>query len=168
MGLSSRHESHLAVGVVNISGTRSSEKRSERSISTSAGSAFFITLRDGSEQKITRIAKQIGQWADDNSPLLGAPGPVWTKDGKGVILADYDPAKASGGGIFLYGLDGHRRPSPTPPVRIMISILACRPMESFWPMPGTQAMVWPNSLSRRCRRRPVRTNSPQIRGRFRD
>lgn len=64
-------------------------------------------LRDGSEQRVTRIAKQIGQWADDNSPLLGAPGPVWTKDGKGLILADYDPAKASGE-IFLYGLDGHR------------------------------------------------------------
>lgn len=64
-------------------------------------------LRDGSEQKITRITKQIGQWADDNSPLLGAPGPVWTKDGKGLILADYDPPQAKGG-IFLFDLSGHR------------------------------------------------------------
>jgi Tol biopolymer transport system component len=64
-------------------------------------------LRDGSEQKITRITKQIGQWADDNSPLLGAPGPVWTKDGKRLILADHDPARASGG-IFLFDLSGHR------------------------------------------------------------
>lgn len=64
-------------------------------------------LRDGSEQKITRITKQIGQWADDNSPLLGAPGPVWTKDGMGLILADYNPARAAGG-IFLFDLFGHR------------------------------------------------------------
>lgn len=64
-------------------------------------------LRNGSEQKVTRIAKQIGQWADDSSPLLGAPGPVWTKDGKGLILADYDPARAAGG-IFLFDLSGHR------------------------------------------------------------
>ncbi len=64
-------------------------------------------LRDGSEQKITRITKQIGQWADDNSPLIGAPGPVWTRDGKGLIVTDYDPAKASGG-IFLFDLSGRR------------------------------------------------------------
>ena len=64
-------------------------------------------LRAGSEQKITRITKQIGQWADDNSPLIGAPGPVWTTDGNGLILTDYDPAQASGG-IFLFDLSGHR------------------------------------------------------------
>ena len=64
-------------------------------------------LRNGSEQKITEITKQIGQWADDNSPLIGAPGPVWTTDGKGLILADYDPARAAGG-IFLFDLSGHR------------------------------------------------------------
>jgi Tol biopolymer transport system component len=65
------------------------------------------SLRDGSEQKITRITKQIGQWAGDNSPLIGAPGPVWTKDGKGLILSDYDPAKGDGG-IFLFDLSGRR------------------------------------------------------------
>jgi Tol biopolymer transport system component len=66
-------------------------------------------LRDGSEISVTHVAKQIGQWADDNSPLLGAPGPVWTKDGKGLILADYDPARDSGG-IFLFDLMGRRTP----------------------------------------------------------
>ena len=64
-------------------------------------------LRDGSERTITQVTKQIGQWADDNSPLLGAPGPVWTVDGKGLILANYDPARAAGG-VFLFDLTGHR------------------------------------------------------------
>jgi Tol biopolymer transport system component len=64
-------------------------------------------IRDSSEQRITRITKQIGQWADDNSPLLGAPGPAWTSDGKSLIVADYDPVHATGG-IFLTDLSGHR------------------------------------------------------------
>ncbi len=65
------------------------------------------SMRDGSEQQVTRIVKQIGQWADDNSPLLGAPGPIWTSDSRGLIVADYDPVHASGG-IFLTNLTGHR------------------------------------------------------------
>lgn len=70
---------------------------------------YIVThsFADGSEQKITRIGKQVGQWAGDNSPLLGAQGPTWTTDGKGLILSDYDTATSSGG-IFQLDMDGRR------------------------------------------------------------
>jgi Tol biopolymer transport system component len=65
------------------------------------------SLKDGTERRVTRISKQVGRWSNDNSPLLGPPGPVWTADGQSLIIADHD---ASGGpsGIFRVALDGHR------------------------------------------------------------
>jgi Tol biopolymer transport system component len=76
----------------------------------SVGETVYVTvhsLQDGSEKRISRIAKQAGRWADDESPLLGDPGPVWTPDGQGLLISDHD-AMTGSGGIFQVDLDGHR------------------------------------------------------------
>lgn len=65
------------------------------------------SIADGSERRITRIAKQVGRWPDDHSPLLGNPGPIWTHDGSGLIVADEDVASGSGG-LYRIGFDGRR------------------------------------------------------------
>ncbi len=65
------------------------------------------SFADGSERRVTRIGKQVGQWAGDSSPLLGAQGPTWTADGRSLIVSDYDTAISSGG-IFQIDMDGRR------------------------------------------------------------
>jgi Tol biopolymer transport system component len=63
------------------------------------------SLDDDSERRIARIAKNVGRWADDESPLIGDPGPVWTPDGKSLLFSDHDLATGAAG-IFRTGLDG--------------------------------------------------------------
>jgi Tol biopolymer transport system component len=66
------------------------------------------SLDEDSERRVAKIAKKVGRWADDESPLIGDPGPVWTPDGKGLLFSDHDLATGAGG-VFRTGLDGSSR-----------------------------------------------------------
>jgi Tol biopolymer transport system component len=71
----------------------------------------YVTVHsvdDDSERRLARIAKKVGRWADDKSPLIGDPGPVWTPDGKSLLFSDHDLATGAAG-IFRGGLDGGSR-----------------------------------------------------------
>lgn len=59
----------------------------------------------GAEVLVTRITKEVGRWAGDESPLLGNPGPAWTPDGAFLIVADRNRQDATGG-LFRVALDG--------------------------------------------------------------
>jgi Tol biopolymer transport system component len=69
----------------------------------------------GAERTITQIAMEFGHWADDNSPLLGNPGPVWTHNGKRLIVADVSThAKATG--LYSVAIDSGEREQITAPI----------------------------------------------------
>jgi len=52
------------------------------------GKLVIIPNRGGLEEVVGTIATAPGQWTDDCGPLLGNPGPVWSRDGRELIAFD--------------------------------------------------------------------------------
>ena len=72
------------------------------------------SVAGGPERMVGQIAMEFGHWADDDSPLLGDPGPAWTHDGKHLIVSDVAP-HAEITGLYSISLENGTRELLTGP-----------------------------------------------------
>jgi Tol biopolymer transport system component len=70
-------------------------------------SVIVQRLDGGAETTLTKITREVGHWSGDESPLLGDPGPAWTRDGTAVVVADRNREQATGG-LYRVSLGGVR------------------------------------------------------------
>lgn len=62
-------------------------------------------LASGQERTVTQIHREIGRWAENLSPLLGNPGPAWSRDGHSLIVTDVSPRASSTNGLYRISLE---------------------------------------------------------------
>jgi len=65
-------------------------------------------LDNGSEKVLASVTVELGRWAGESTPLNGNPGPVWTPDGKALIVTDYE-RDGGNSALFRIPADGGAR-----------------------------------------------------------
>jgi Tol biopolymer transport system component len=62
---------------------------------------LLYSFNNGSERVLASVTAELGRWAGESTPLNGNPGPVWTRDGKALIVTDYE---RDGGNTALFSI----------------------------------------------------------------
>jgi Tol biopolymer transport system component len=98
-----------------LSFLRLSHPMADIHVSTSA-QVILYSLSNGSERALTSVTVELGCWAGESTPLNGNPGPVWTPDGKALIVADYKQDTGNSSLLSIPSDGGARRMLISSPV----------------------------------------------------